>query len=109
VYFLEKINRKELYNLSNQFIELFITDIFSKNQVNLKEAKERMTDEQREKLKQTVENLKEEVEGFLDASGKKTVNEEEQETKEKMESSRPLREKFINKKETKKKENEDKE
>lgn len=92
----KKYGKKELYNLSNQFMDLFISDVLSKNKVNISEAKERMTDEQRDKLKETVENLKNEVERYLDSNGRKTITEKDQDNKNKVS---PLREKFMKKKE----------
>lgn len=91
----KKSNKKELYNLSGQFMDLFISDILAKNKVDVNEAKARISDEQREKLKETVENLKTEVEDFLDSNGKKTITEKDQETKKES----PLRERFMRKKE----------
>ncbi|GEL05329.1 hypothetical protein M2M59_12105 [Rummeliibacillus sp. G93] len=85
-----KKNREELYSLSNQFIEIFIADIFSKNKVNMDEIREKVSDEQREKLKSTVNQLKEQVEEFLQSQNTKKITEKE--TKE--EPSSPLREKL---------------
>lgn len=85
-----KKNREELYSLSNQFIEIFIADIFSKNKVNMDEIREKVSDEQREKLKSTVNQLKEQVEEFLQSQNTKKITENE--TKE--EPSSPLREKL---------------
>lgn len=86
-------NKKELYNLSNQMVEIFISNIFSKNNIDLEEAKSNITDEQRESLKQSVAKLKEQVEEFLyEKNATKTVTEDE--VKKKVES--PLRELFLN-------------
>lgn len=91
--------KKELYNLSGQFMDLFISDILTKNKVNVSEAKEKITDEQRKKIKETVENLKSEVEDYLDSNSKKTVTEEDQDNK----TDSPLREKIRKRKESKEK------
>ncbi|MFD1205408.1 MULTISPECIES: hypothetical protein [Sporosarcina] len=75
-----KMNREQLQGLSGQLMELFVADLFTKNKVNVNEAKSRMTDEQRERLKQTVEQLKVQVEDFLATKNVQTVTADEEET-----------------------------
>lgn len=60
-----KSNKENLYGLSSQLMEAFIADLFTKNQIDKDEAKKRISAEQRENLKQTVEQLKAQVEDFL--------------------------------------------
>ncbi|MEI3607049.1 hypothetical protein SPD48_15225 [Pseudogracilibacillus sp. SE30717A] len=85
-------NRKELYNLSNQMMDIFIKDIFSNNKIDLVEAKSNISEEQREALKNSVNNLKEQVESFLyEKNAKKTITENDQ---DKSNSESPLREMF---------------
>ncbi|HLR75215.1 MAG TPA: hypothetical protein VK077_08050 [Virgibacillus sp.] len=85
--------REELFKLSNQLIEIYVQDVFSKNQANMDELKEKITDEQRENLRNTVNNLKEEVEGFLyKKNASKKVTEDSEEVQP---TSSPLREKIL--------------
>lgn len=85
--------REELFKLSNQLIEIYVQDVFSKNQANMDELKEKITDEQRENLRNTVNNLKEEVEGFLyKKNASKKVTED---SKEVQPTNSPLREKIL--------------
>lgn len=84
--------RPELFNLSNQLIEVYVQDIFSRNDVELSKIKERMTDEQRENIKDSVNMLKEQVDDFLQKqSNRKQVTEESEEAKA---SESPLRAKI---------------
>ena len=84
--------RPELFNLSNQLIEVYVQDIFSRNDVELSKIKERMTDEQRENIKNSVNMLKEQVDDFLQKqSNRKQVTEESEEAKA---SESPLRAKI---------------
>ncbi|AMW99803.1 hypothetical protein M3603_11220 [Rummeliibacillus stabekisii] len=85
-----KNNREELYSLSNQFIEIFIADIFSKNKVNMDEIRSKVSDDQREKLKKTVDQLKVQVEEFINSNNTKSITEKEP----KEQPSSPLREKL---------------
>lgn len=57
--------RAELFKLSNQLIDVYVRDVFSKNQANLDDLKAKITDEQRENIRKTVNHLREEVESFL--------------------------------------------
>lgn len=81
--------REELQNLSSQFLEIFIQDLFVKNKINTTSVKESMSDDQKKKLKETVDNLKLQVEDFLEKPTPNTATEiKEQAT------SSPLRESF---------------
>lgn len=92
----DKNTRDQLYGLSGQLMELFVADIFSKNKVNIEEAKLRMTDEQRENLKKTVEQLKTQVEDFLESKTVLKVTDTEEKTEG--HAPHPLREAFLQKK-----------
>lgn len=94
----DKNNREQLYGLSSQLMELFVADIFSKHKINVEEAKQRMTDEQRESLKQTVKQLKTQVEGFLASKAVRKVTSEE---KTDGQAPHPLRDAFMQKKQQK--------
>lgn len=94
---MEGDKKKELYNLSSQFMDIFINDLLTKNNVNISEAKNKLTNEQRESLKETVEHLKAEVDNFLESSGKKEITEND---KENQKTEGPLREKIKRKKES---------
>lgn len=94
-----KNNRNELYNLSNQMIELFIKDIFSKNKTDLEKAKANLSDEQRETLKQSVTHLQGQVESFIhDQNASKTITENDQ--IKNSASASPLRGKLRNRKDS---------
>lgn len=81
VKYLVRNSRNELYNLSSQMIDVFIKDIFSKNRADLDKAKVNLSNEQRETLKQTVTQLKAQVEEFVfDQNASKTVTEKTETT-----------------------------
>lgn len=91
----EKSHRENLYGLSGQLMEIFIADLFRKNQINTEEAKGRISEEQRESLKKTVEQLKTQVEDFLQT---KTTFEADTAESEAVKSDvNPLREAFLKK------------
>jgi len=94
VKYLVKNNKEQLHGLSNQFFEIFITDLFAKHKVKPEEAKLKISDEQREKLRGSVEQLKEQVEDFLQNNKKTKITEE----KNKEQSLSPLREAVNSKK-----------
>lgn len=82
-------------------VEILINNVFSKNKINLAEAKSNITNEQRETLKQSFNQLKEQVENFLyEKNAAKTVTENE--TDSNVES--PLRERFKKRKQQNKNE-----
>lgn len=95
----DKNTREQMYGLSSQLMELFVADLFNKHKVNLAEAKKRMTDEQRESLKQTVEQLKTQVEGFLESKTVLKVTDTEEKTEG--QATHPLREAYLKKKQQK--------
>lgn len=87
--------RPELFKLSNQLIEVYVQDIFARNEVDLNKLKDRITDEQRENIKSTVNMLKEQVDDFLHKQNtRKQVTEDSEEAKP---SESPLRAKIIGK------------
>ncbi|EGQ24111.1 motility protein B [Sporosarcina newyorkensis 2681] len=103
----KKNNRDQLYGLSNQLMELFVSDLFTKNKVSTEETKQRLTEVQKEKLKQTVEQLKTQVEEFLEEkNSQKIITETENATDLK---SNPLREALLKKTTKKESENENNE
>lgn len=93
----DNINRDQLTGLSGQLMELFVSDLFAKNKVDIETVKERITDEQRESLKQTVEQLKAQVEGFLESKTVIKVDEPEEKT-EGQATANPLREAIMQRK-----------
>jgi preprotein translocase subunit SecD len=95
----DKGNREELNGLSSQLMELFVADLFSKNKINVQQVKERITEEQRESLKQTVEQLKAQVEGFLES--KTVIQVDDSEEKTEGHATNPLREAIIQRKQMK--------
>lgn len=58
-------NQEEILNLSNQIIELFVKDVFNKNNINLEEAKKRIPVEKRKVLKETFRQLKDQVDAYI--------------------------------------------
>ncbi|GKV56203.1 hypothetical protein NCCP2222_21500 [Sporosarcina sp. NCCP-2222] len=95
----KKETRKNLYGLSSQLMELFVSDLFTKNEVNIKDAKQRLTSEQKEQLKQTVEQLKTQVESFLESKTVRKVGSSKEKTEEP--AVNPLRQAIIQKKQKK--------
>ncbi|QTD41768.1 hypothetical protein [Sporosarcina sp. Te-1] len=91
----KKESREELYGLSSQLMELFVSDLFTKNKVNVKEAKQRLTLEQKLQLKQTVEQLKIQVEDFLESKAVRQVTSTTEKTAEP--AVNPLRQAIIQK------------
>ena len=89
-------SRDQLNGLSGQLMDLFVSDLFTKNKVDIEKVKERITDDQRENLKQTVEQLKAQVEGFLES--KTVVKVEEAEGKTEGQAANPLREAILQRK-----------
>lgn len=59
-------NNDHLFSLSNQLVDLFVTDILAKNNVETSKLKDHLTQEQKEKLKETVEQLQIQVSDFLE-------------------------------------------
>ena len=52
-------------NLSNKVIDLLVKDIFQKNNINIEKAKSNISDGQREMLRDLVQDLSQQVDGFL--------------------------------------------
>lgn len=103
---MEKTNKQALHNLSNQVMDLFIKDVFAKNQVDLNEAKKKLSDEQRDSLRQSANYLKEQVDSFIDdQNASQTITEKDNGDSDKAMS--PLREQLA-KKEAQKKEDDSK-
>lgn len=85
--------RPELFKLSNQLIEVYIQDIFARNEEDLSKLKDRITDEQRENIKNTVNMLKDQVDDFLhNQNTTKKVTEDSEEVQPNVS---PLRAKFL--------------
>ena len=95
----DKNTREQLYGLSGQLLELFVADLFAKNKIDVNDAKQRMTDEQRENLKKTVEQLKAQVEGFLETKSVRKVTAAKNNSEES--TVNPLREAVIQRKQKK--------
>lgn len=95
----DRKSREELNELSGQLMDLFVSDLFSKNKVDIEKVKERITDDQRESLKQTVEHLKTQVEGFLESTTVLQVADSAEKTGG--QATNPLREAIIQRKQMK--------
>ena len=52
-------------NLSNKVIDLLVKDIFQKNNINIEKAKSNISDGQKEMLRDLVQDLSQQVDGFL--------------------------------------------
>ena len=52
-------------NLSNKVIDLMVKDIFQKNNINIEKAKSNISDGQKEMLRDLVQDLSQQVDGFL--------------------------------------------
>lgn len=93
------MSREQLNGLSSQLMELFVSDLFTKNNVDVQQAKERLSEEQRESLKQTVEQLKAQVDGFLESKAVYKVTDSAEKTVG--QAAHPLRDAIIQKKKMK--------
>lgn len=51
--------------LSNKVIDLLVKDIFQKNNINIEETKSNISDGQKEMLRDLVQDLSQQVDGFL--------------------------------------------
>src|SRR5699024_5612954 len=95
---LSQKNRNELYKLSNQMIDLFVKDVFTKNKTDLEKAKSNISDDQRESLKESLHHLQTQVENFInDKNASKTITEDDAEKEN--ETLSPLRKKLMEKSE----------
>ena len=92
----EKKTSEQLHSLSGQLMELFVANLLTKNQVDIQETKKRVTEDQRQQLKMTVENLKAQVEDFLENSTVRKTTESEEDVPG--QAVNPLREAFIQRK-----------
>lgn len=98
-YLSQQRNRDELYNISNQMIDIFIKDVFTKNNTDLDKVKANISEEQRETLKQSVHQLKGQVEDFIhDQNASKTITENNEATQK--DSTSPIRKRILANKET---------
>ena len=52
-------------NLSNKVIDLMVKDIFQKNNINVEKAKSNISDDQKEMLRELVQDLSQQVDSFL--------------------------------------------
>ncbi len=48
-----------------QIINLLVSDLFQKNGINVEEAKEKLSDEQKQMIKELVSDLSKQVESFV--------------------------------------------
>ena len=51
--------------LSNKVIDLMVKDIFQKNNINIEKAKSNLSDDQKDMLRELVQDLSQQVDGFL--------------------------------------------
>lgn len=58
-------NSSQNPNLSNKVIDVLVRDIFQKNNINIEKAKRNISDEQKEMLRELVQDLSQQVDSFL--------------------------------------------
>lgn len=74
--------RPELVKLSNQLIDVYVQDIFRRNDVDIRNLRNRLTDEQRENIRNTVNTLQDQVDEFLHKQNtRKKITENSEEVK----------------------------
>lgn len=83
--------QKDLYSLSNQMVEIFIKNLFAKNNIDANQIQ--LSDEQKESLKQSFYQLKEQVDNYVS----KHTTEEDMEAENKKQTLSPLRERYLRK------------
>ena len=83
--------QKDLYSLSNQMVEIFIKNLFAKNNIDANQIQ--LSDEQKESLKQSCYQLKEQVDNYVS----KHTTEEDMEAENKKQTLSPLRERYLRK------------
>lgn len=54
--------------IPNKVVDLLVSEVLRKNGVNLENTKSKLTDEQKQSLKELVEDLKSQVDGFVNQS-----------------------------------------
>ncbi len=64
--------------IPQQIVNLLVSDLFKKNGVNVEKAKEKLSDEQKQMIKELVSDLTSQVESFV-----KTSSPEDSQNKEK--------------------------
>ncbi len=64
--------------IPQQIVNLLVSDLFKKNGVNVEKAKEKLSDEQKQMIKELVSDLTSQVESFV-----KTSSPEDSKNKEK--------------------------
>ncbi len=55
-------------HLSNKVIDLLVSDIFRKNNINVNEAKRNISDEQKKMLRELVQDLSKQVDQFVNST-----------------------------------------
>jgi spore coat protein W len=70
------MSKQDPSNLPDKVVELMIHQVFKKNNVNPSEAKKNISDEQKEMLREMVQDLKKQVEQFNNGENnkKKTID-----------------------------------
>jgi spore coat protein W len=58
-------NSSQNPKLSNKVIDLMVKDIFQKNNINIEKAKSNISDNQKEMLRELVQDLSQQVDSFL--------------------------------------------
>lgn len=59
--------------IPNAVVDLLVSEVLRKNGVNLEQTKNKLTDEQKQSIKQLVEDLQSQVDSFVKQSPKKNT------------------------------------
>jgi|GEM_PF-1134757 len=66
----EDSSKKHPKPIPNSVLDLLISDIFKKNGVNEKKIKEKLSDEQKKRIKDMVDDLSSQVDTLIDSNKK---------------------------------------
>ncbi|MFC4320614.1 hypothetical protein [Litchfieldia salsa] len=92
-------NKEKLTELSSTLMEVFVSDVFKKNNVS-KETTHSLSEDQKQKIKSVVEDLKKQVDDFLAGNTAEASEEEVKEALEPLAKKTTLREIIRNKKQS---------
>ncbi|MCM3197177.1 spore coat protein [Priestia megaterium] len=65
---------KNSSGVPNKLVELLVSDILRKNGVNTEKIKKSLSNEQKQALKELVEDLSQQVDSFINKSSSKTTD-----------------------------------
>ncbi|WP_339251650.1 hypothetical protein NSQ43_15530 [Sporosarcina sp. FSL W8-0480] len=88
----EKKDARQLKGLSDQLMEMYVANLLSKHNVDIEKAKLQITKEQRAQLRKTAEQLKAQVDEYLESKKTQKMPKTEEKNAGQV---NPLREAFI--------------